>query len=94
MDERLAAYLELADLSDPDYVTRLYRLVLRRNPEAGVLDELCPQDELASRAVAMAKRMATQPAFRAVKQQIRGGLRERLAALAARRQDPFIAAFG
>jgi enoyl-CoA hydratase len=42
----------------------------------------------------MAKRMAAQPAFRAVKQQIRGTLRERLAALAAARQDPFIADFG
>jgi enoyl-CoA hydratase len=62
--------------------------------DAGVLDELCPPDELSSRAVAMAKRMAAQPAFGAVKQQIRGGLRERLAALAAKRQDPFIAAFG
>ena len=61
--------------------------------DAGVLDELCPHDELSSRAVAMAKRMAAQPAFRAVKQQIRGGLRERLTALAAKRQDPFIAAF-
>ena len=62
--------------------------------DARVLDELSPPDELSSRAVAMAKRMAAQPAFRAVKQQIRGGLRERLAALAAQRQDPFIAAFG
>jgi len=62
--------------------------------KAGVLDELCPPDELSSRAIAMAKRMAAQPAFRAVKQQIRGALRERLAALAAARQDPFIADFG
>jgi enoyl-CoA hydratase len=62
--------------------------------ETGVLDELCPPEALTSTAMAMAKRMAAQPAFRAVKQQIRGGLRERLAALAAKRQDPFIAAFG
>ncbi len=61
--------------------------------DAGVLDALCPPEELSARAVAMARRMAAQPAFRAVKQQIRGGLRERLAALAARRQDPFIADF-
>jgi enoyl-CoA hydratase len=62
--------------------------------EAGVIDALCPPDELASRAAETAKRMAAQPAFGAVKQQIRGGLRAHLADLAARRQDPFIAAFG
>jgi O-antigen chain-terminating methyltransferase len=33
MDDRLAAYLELAALSDEEFVRRAYRLVLRRDPE-------------------------------------------------------------
>src|SRR4051812_36156497 len=34
MDERLAAHLELAELSDAEFVDRAYRLLLRRPPEA------------------------------------------------------------
>ena len=33
MDDRLAARLELAELSDEEFVRRAYRLVLRRDPE-------------------------------------------------------------
>jgi SAM-dependent methyltransferase len=33
VDERLAAHLELAALSDEDFVRRAYRLLLRRDPE-------------------------------------------------------------
>src|SRR5207244_895639 len=37
MDDRLAARLELADLSDEEFVRRAYRLVLRRDPEPAAL---------------------------------------------------------
>ena len=55
MDDRLAAHLELADLSDDEFVRRAYRLVLRRDPEpaafgrrssrATLLHELLTSDE-------------------------------------------------
>lgn len=62
--------------------------------EAGVLDALCPAAEVTSRSIAAAKSLAAQPAFRAVKRQIRGALAERLAALASSGQDGFLDAFG
>jgi len=37
MDERLAAYLELAGTADEEFVRRLYRLGLRRDPERAAL---------------------------------------------------------
>jgi enoyl-CoA hydratase len=58
------------------------------------IDELCAVDDLRSRALVQAKRLAAQPAFRAVKRQIRGGLAQRLAALAASGQDAFLSEFG
>jgi enoyl-CoA hydratase len=61
--------------------------------EAGILDAQCAGDELISQASAMAASLSSQPAFRAVKRQIRGALADRLAALAAVGEDPFIAAF-
>jgi O-antigen chain-terminating methyltransferase len=55
MDDRLAAYLELAAVSDEEFVRRAYRLVLRRDPEpealarrvsrATLLRELVTSDE-------------------------------------------------
>jgi len=62
--------------------------------EARVIDELCAADEVTSRAMAAARSLAAQPAFAAVKRQIRGGLAERVAALAATGQDTFLDAFG
>src|SRR5437773_1015268 len=57
MDDRLAARLELAGLSDEEFVRRAYRLVLRRDPEpaafgrdvsrATLLAELVASEEFA-----------------------------------------------
>jgi enoyl-CoA hydratase len=66
----------------------------RELKEAGVIDELCATDEVKPRAIAAAVGLAAQPAFRAVKGQIRGQLAERVAALAATGQDAFLDAFG
>jgi enoyl-CoA hydratase len=62
--------------------------------EARILDALCPTDDVRPKAQATAKALAAQPGFRAVKRQIRGGLAERVAALAASRQDAFLGEFG
>jgi enoyl-CoA hydratase len=62
--------------------------------EANILDAQCAGDELMAQASAMAKSLSSQPAFRAVKRQIRGALADRLAALAAAGQDAFLSAFG
>ena len=59
----------------------------------GVLDELQPAAELVPKAIERATALAAQPAFRAVKRQVRGPLAERVAALAASGDDPFVAAF-
>jgi enoyl-CoA hydratase len=66
----------------------------RELKELGVIDELCAADEVKSHAVAAAHGLAALPAFGAVKRQIRGGLAERVAALAAAGQDAFLDAFG
>jgi O-antigen chain-terminating methyltransferase len=57
MDDRLAAHLELAGLSDDEFVRRAYRLLLRREPDAAALErdvsratllhELATSDEFA-----------------------------------------------
>lgn len=65
----------------------------RELKEAGVIDALCAMDEVKSGAIADAVRLAAQPAFRAVKRQIRGQLAERVAELAATGQDAFLDAF-
>lgn len=61
--------------------------------EAGVIDQLCPPTELQTIAEGRVKALATQPAFRAIKRQIRGSLSDRVAELAASGQDPFLDAF-
>jgi O-antigen chain-terminating methyltransferase len=38
VDQRLAAYLELADVADDEFVRHAYRLILRRDPEPDALD--------------------------------------------------------
>jgi enoyl-CoA hydratase len=69
-------------------------LRIRQLLDSSTIDELCAIDDLKSRSLAQAKSLAAQPAFRAVKQQIRGGLAQRLAALASAGQDPFLGDFG
>jgi len=61
--------------------------------KTGILDALYASASLTSKAVEHAKGLALQPAFRTVKHQIRGGLAERLAALAASGEDPLLKAF-
>lgn len=55
--------------------------------EARIVDELGRVEDLVSRSITCAARLAAQPGFRAVKQQIRGGLAQRVAALAAAGHD-------
>lgn len=61
---------------------------------ADIADALVAPDALIAQASAAALAMAAQPAFAAVKQQVRGPLAARLAALAASGDEPFLAAFG
>ena len=61
--------------------------------ETRTLDALCAADELKPTAIAQAKSLAAQPAFRAVKRQIRGALARRIGALASAGQDPFLDEF-
>lgn len=58
-----------------------------------VVDELSPTTDLTAIALRRAKTLAAQPGFHAVKQQIRGALAARVAALAASGQEPYIEAF-
>jgi enoyl-CoA hydratase len=62
--------------------------------EAGIIDALCPTEDVGPKSLAMAKQLAAQSGFRAVKRQIRGALAERLAALASTGEEPFLSAFG
>ena len=67
---------------------------MRELLEARILDALCTVEELKLKSIALAKSLATQPGFRAVKRQIRGGLAERVADLASADQDAFFDEFG
>jgi enoyl-CoA hydratase len=69
-------------------------LTTRELFEARVVDALCTIEDVKAKALATAKQLAAQSAFRAVKRQIRGALAERLAALAATGEEPFLGAFG
>lgn len=69
-------------------------LSVRELLETGILDALYAADCLKSKAVEHAKALALQPAFRTVKQQIRGGLAVRVAALASSGQDALLREFG
>jgi enoyl-CoA hydratase len=55
---------------------------------AGLIDALCPAAELSARAHEKAAQLASQPGFSAVKKQVRGALREHLAALSAAGAEP------
>lgn len=59
----------------------------------GVIDELCAAADLLATAHARAKALAGQPAFRIVKQQIRGELVARVTALAVAGLEPHLGAF-
>ncbi len=61
---------------------------------ADIVDALVAPEDLIARACAAAVAMAAQPAFDAVKRQVRGPLAARVAALAASGEEPFLAAFG
>jgi enoyl-CoA hydratase len=67
---------------------------MRELLDSRTIDELCAVNDLKSRSLAQAKSLAAQPAFRTVKRQIRGGLAERVAALASAGQEPFLGYFG
>jgi len=62
--------------------------------QARIIDALCASEEVGTKSLAMAKQLAAQSGFRAVKRQVRGGLVERLAALASTGEEPFLSAFG
>ena len=52
MDDRLRAHLELAELSDEEFVRRAYRFVLRREPEPEALERRAPRATLLRELVA------------------------------------------
>lgn len=61
---------------------------------AGVIDEICAPEALQDTVIAKARELAAQPAFEAVKLQVRGALRDRLNQLVAQKHEPMLAAFG
>jgi SAM-dependent methyltransferase len=52
VDDRLQAHLELAGLSDEEFVRRAYRFVLRRDPEPAALERAVPRATLLRELVA------------------------------------------
>lgn len=62
--------------------------------EARILDALCAVEDLKLKSIGLAKSLAAQPGFRAVKRQVRGELVERVADLASAGQDIFLDEFG
>ena len=58
-----------------------------------VVDALHPPGRLIDEALKAAAALAAQPAFATVKRQVRGALAQRVAALAARGDDPFAESF-
>ena len=69
-------------------------LGMRELQGSRAIDELCAVEDLRSKALAKAKRLAAQPAFRTVKRQIRGGLAQRVALLASSGKDALLEEFG
>lgn len=61
--------------------------------QARVLDELSAAEELRSRSLAMATKLAAQPGFQAVKRQMRGDLLGRINRFVSSGDDPFLEAF-
>jgi enoyl-CoA hydratase len=62
--------------------------------DAGILDALCAVEDIKSQSIEIARKLASQPGFRAVKRQIRGGLAKRVADLASTGEDAFLSEFG
>jgi enoyl-CoA hydratase len=60
----------------------------------GVIDRLASAAGIVEEAVTAARDLGSQPAFRVVKQQVRGALAAELRALAAAGSDPFLDSFG
>jgi len=52
VDDRLRAHLELAELSDEEFVRRAYRFVLRRDPEPAAFERTVPRATLLRELVA------------------------------------------
>jgi O-antigen chain-terminating methyltransferase len=52
VDDRLRVHLELAELSDEEFVRRAYRFVLRRDPEPAALERKVPRATLLRELVA------------------------------------------
>jgi enoyl-CoA hydratase len=69
-------------------------LTTRELFDARIMDALCASEAVEAKSLAMAKQLAAQSGFRAVKRQIRGALTERLAALASTGEEPFLSVFG
>lgn len=80
-----------AELS-PDLLRRLTLTSVALSPASleaqGVIDELTPVDELRSRALARADQLSKQPAFAAVKHQVRAATLARLTDLVTSGLDP------
>lgn len=68
MDSRLAAHLELADVSDDEFVRHAYRLILRRDPEPDALERRLAKlaDGTLSRATLL-RELATGEEFERVR---------------------------
>ena len=60
----------------------------------GVVDDLVDPAQILQNAVSAARDLATQPAFKTVKRQVRGALQVELQQLAADGVDPFLTSFG
>jgi enoyl-CoA hydratase len=60
----------------------------------GLVDALASTERVLENAVAIARELASQPAFEVVKKQVRGDLAAGVQALAAAEIDPFMGSFG
>lgn len=60
----------------------------------GLVDALVSKEQVLEKAIAVARDLASQPAFAVVKKQVRGGLAAEVQALAAAGADPFLDSFG
>jgi enoyl-CoA hydratase len=60
----------------------------------GVIDALAGAERIVADAVIAARELASQPAFRVVKKQVRGCLAAEVQTLAAVGSDPFLRSFG
>ena len=73
MDDRLAAHLETAAISDDEFVRRAYRLVLRRDPEPAALGRRVSRATLLHELVTSEEFGRVRALDDAVEQALRGG---------------------